>query len=269
MLIWVCALHCEAKPIIDYYGLKKSHDDSAFDLYRGDNMLCIISGTGKVASAAACAWIAARQNHEASIAWLNLGIAGSAQHEIGAAFSLNQVIDADSGQRHYPAPCGGSMLPGSACLTLSQPSENYREDYLFDMEASGFMYSALRFSSTELTQCIKIVSDNHAHKTGKNRQQVSDLIHLNIDLIIQQAGGLIALNSEISGLAIPSESWQQLIALAHFSQTQKNRLRILWRYLVNRHSGSEKILRHLGDCSSAAGIISILEQLSHQDSESL
>ncbi len=269
MLIWVCALHCEAKPVIDYYGLKKSHDDSAFDLYRGDNMLCIISGTGKIASAAACAWIAARHIHEASIAWINLGIAGSAQHEIGTAFLLNQVIDADSGQRRYPAPFAGSILPGSACLTLSQPSESYREDYLFDMEASGFMYSALRFSSAELTQCIKIVSDNHAHHTGKNRQQVSDLIHQNIELINQQAGALIALNSEISGLAIPSESWQQLIALANFSQTQKNRLRVLWRYLVNRHSVSGKILQQLDGCSSAADIIKTLEQLSYHDSERL
>ena len=57
-VIWVSALHCEAKPVIDYYRLKKSHDDNAFDLYRGDDMLCIISGVGKIASAAACAWIA-------------------------------------------------------------------------------------------------------------------------------------------------------------------------------------------------------------------
>ena len=78
MLIWVCALHCEAKPVIDFYRLKKSHDDTAFDLYRGDDMVCIISGTGKVASSAACAWLAARYADAASLAWINLGIAGAA-----------------------------------------------------------------------------------------------------------------------------------------------------------------------------------------------
>ena len=62
MLIWVCAMHCEAKPVIDFYRLKKSHDDNAFDLYRGDKMACIISGIGKLASAAASAWIAARHD---------------------------------------------------------------------------------------------------------------------------------------------------------------------------------------------------------------
>ena len=269
MLIWVSALHCEAKPVIDYYRLKKSHDDSAFDLYRGDDMLCIISGVGKIASAAACAWIAARYDHEASIARINLGVAGSGQHEIGAAFSLNQVVDADSGQRYYPVPCAGSLLPGSACLTLSQPSEDYREDTLYDMEASGFIYSALRFSSAELTQCIKIVSDNRAHQTGKNRQRISDLIHQNIDTIGQQANALIALNNEVAGLAVNPESWQQLIALAHFSQTQKNRLRVLWRYLMNRDNSAETVLQKLRGCSSAATIISTLELLSYQDSEGL
>lgn len=269
MLIWVSALHCEAKPVIDYYRLKKSHDNNAFDLYRGDDMLCIISGVGKIASAAACAWIAARNDHEASIAWINLGVAGSGQHAVGAAFSLNQVIDADSGQRYYPVPCAGSLLPGSACLTLSQPGEDYREGTLYDMEASGFMYSSLRFSSAELTQCIKIVSDNRAHQTGKNRQQVSDLIHQNIDSIGQQANALIALKNEVAGLTVNPESWQQLIALAHFSQTQKNRLRVLWRYLMNRDNNAETVLQKLKGCSSAATIISTLELLSYQDSEGL
>lgn len=269
MLIWVCALHCEAKPVIDFYRLKKSHDDTAFDLYRGDGMLCIISGTGKIASAAACAWIAAKYQQEASITWINLGTAGSAQQEIGAAFLLNQVIDADSGHRHYPAPCARSILPGYACLTLSQASNDYRQDYLFDMEASGFMYSSLRFSSAELTQCIKVVSDNEIRQTGKNRQQVSDLIYLNIESIDRLANALIELNNEIARFAIPAESWQELTSLAHFSQTQKNRLRVLWRYLVNRDPGSVKLLQKLQSCSSGADIIKTLEQLSHRDSEGL
>ena len=198
MLIWVCAMHCEAKPVIDFYRLKKSHADNAFDLYGGDNMACIISGIGKLASAAATAWIAARHDADAPIAWINLGIAGAATEEPGAIFALNQVIDADSGQRYYPVPGADSSLPGSACLTLGRPSEDYREDTLFDMEASGFMHSALRFSSAELTQSIKIVSDNPRHKTGKDRPRVSALIHRHIELIDQQATALIALNQEIA-----------------------------------------------------------------------
>ena len=269
MLIWVCAMHCEAKPVIDFYRLKKSHDDNAFDLYRGDNMACIISGIGKLASAAASAWIAARHDDAASIVWINLGIAGAATDEPGEIFALNQVIDADTGQRYYPAPGADSRIPGRACLTLSQPSEDYHENYLFDMEASGFMHSTLRFSSAELTQSVKIVSDNQRYQSGKDRPRISALIHQHIEAIDQQATSLIALNQGIAALAIPAESWLQLTALAHFSQTQKNRLRVLWRYLIKRGLDSELLLQKLSACNSSKAIIETLEQISYQDSEGL
>ena len=269
MLIWVTALHCEAKPVIDYYRLKKSQDDSAFDIYHGENMACIISGIGKVASAAATAWIAARHDDETSLAWINLGTAGAAEHEIGAAFLLNQVIDADSGQRYYPAPGAGSSFAGGACMTLSLPSVDYRESYLYDLEASGFIYSALRFSSAELTQSIKIVSDNRQRQIGKNRQQVSDLVHQHIEQIDRQATSLLALDNEIVALGISAEAWQRLLAMAHFTQTQKNRLRVLWRYVGNRDFDDEGLLRELAVHSSADRIIETLEQISFDDSESL
>jgi len=268
MLIWVCALHCEAKPLIDFYGLKKSHDDSAFDLYRGDAMACVVSGTGKVASAAACAWIAARAGDDAALAWINLGSAGAALHDPGTIFSLHQVIDADDGRRYYPAPASRDGLAGAACMTLSLPSEDYREDCLFDMEASGFMYASLRFSSAELVKSIKIVSDNRRHKTGRDRQRVSDLVHQHIDGIDRAAQALIALNRELAELQPPAAGWRQLTALAHFSQTQKHRLRVLWRYLLNRQFEADQLLLRLHG-HSARAIIDELEQLSQRDGERL
>ena len=268
MLIWVCALHCEAKPVIDFYRLKKSHADRAFDLYLGNNMACIISGTGKVASGAACAWLASRLQDAASLAWINLGIAGSAQHDLGSAFSLHQVIDADDGRRFYPTPASDEVFPGNACMTLGQPSENYREDFLFDLEASGFMYASLRFSSAELIRSIKVVSDNQWQQTGRNRQAVSDLIHRHIDNIHQETQALIALNDEIANLQPASDDWRRLLASASFSQTQKNRLGVLWRYLMNRQFDADSLLRQFdGDTPSA--IIGHLEQLSQRDGEGL
>ena len=269
MLIWVCALHCEAKPVIDFYRLKKSHDQRAFDVYHGDDMACIVSGIGKLASAAASAWIAAAVGNETSLAWINLGVAGAAEHTIGDLFALNKVVDADSGQSYYPAPVATSSLAGSPCLTLGQPSDNYREDTLFDMEASGFMHAALRFSSAELIQSLKIISDNRQQQTGMNRQRVSELIQQHIDSIDRQARGLVELNREIKALELAPESWQQLLSMAHFTQTQKSRLRILWRYLCNRDFSSESLLQQLAAQNSASSIIETLEQISFRDSEGL
>ncbi len=265
MLIWVCALHCEAKPVIDYYRLKKSHLETDFDIYRGSGMCCLISGIGKVASATASAWIAARHAEEPSLAWINLGIAGAGAFDIGKAFLLDKIVDADSGQSYYPVPLAGSQMAGSACLTLSLPGENYRDDTLFDMEASGFIYSALRFSSAELTQAIKIVSDNRVEKTGKNRQRVSDLIHRQIESIDRQAVELLELDREVGAIACSGESWQRLISLAHFTPSQKNRLRVLWRYLSRHGPGSETLLSELARERSPGAIIEALERFDYRD----
>lgn len=269
MLIWVCALHCEAKPVIDFYRLKKSHDDTAFDLYYAENMVCVISGIGKIASAAASAWTAAQLQQEASLAWINLGTAGSASHPIGSPLLINQLIDGDSGKRFYPAPVKRSKIPGNACMTLGQPSEDYHPEYLYDMEASGFMYAALRFSTSELTQSIKIVSDNQWHKASKQRQFTSDLIHQNIDAIDSLASYLLELDGQMQTLAIDDGLWRQVLASAHFSQTQKKRLRVLLAYLSNRQYDAAALSQQLSCNDSASAIIVKLEGLSQADSSRL
>ena len=269
MLIWVCALHCEAKPVIDLYRLKKFHDNTAFDLYYADNMACVISGVGKIASATASAWVAARYHQQASLSWINLGIAGAASLEIGSPILLNQIIDGDNDNRYYPAPVNRPAMTGNACMTLSQPSETYHPDYLYDMEASGFIYAALRFSTSELTQCIKIISDNQWHEADKDRQRVSDLIHQNITAIEKFAAHLLELDGEMATRSIDPDVWHQLLASAHFSQTQKNRLQVLLGYLLNREHDSAPLLEELSNINSAKAIINTLENLSRVDSSRL
>ncbi len=269
MLIWVCALHCEAKPVIDYYRLQKSHDDNAFDLYRGDANLCIVSGIGKIASAAACAWIAGRLADEPMPAWINLGIAGTADREIGEVFRLDKVIDADNGQTFYPVAVTASAITGASCLTLSQPDYDYRDDLLFDMEASGFMQTTLRFSSAELTQSLKVISDNRHHHCGRDRQRVSELIAADFETIASQAEALATLQRELARFEPSTDSWQRLLGLKRFTQTQKSRLRILWRYLVHREIDTDALIPDLAALDSAADIIRSLEQMSRRDGKGL
>jgi hypothetical protein len=181
---------------------------------------------------------------------------------------LHQVIDADDGRRYYPAPAAGDELPGSACRTLSQPSEDYSDTCLFDMEASGFMYASLRFSSAELVRSLKVVSDNRHHKTGRDRHRVSALVQSNIDAIDAEACALTTLNREHAALVPDSAGWQALLQLAHFSQTQQNRLRVLWRYLANRQCDTGQLLQGLQG-RDAKAILMQLEKLGHRDSENL
>ena len=92
MLIWVIALHCEAKPIIDFYRLKKTTAHKGFDLYQNQHMQCVISGIGKINAAAATAWVAALNQDQPSLAWINSGTAGGAEHALGSIFWVSKKI---------------------------------------------------------------------------------------------------------------------------------------------------------------------------------
>jgi len=180
MLIWVAALHCEAKPIIDHYRLKKSPLHHNFDVYLNENTLCIISGIGKAAAAAATAWITSLNNDETSIAWINIGTAGSATHTIGTALSIYKISDDESNRNFDLVTLFDSGLESAHCRTLSKPSTNYHAQLIYDMEASAFYETASRFSSAGLVHCIKIISDNPSQQIGRDKARISEIIKTHI-----------------------------------------------------------------------------------------
>ncbi len=269
MLIWICAFHCEAKPVIDRLRLKKSHAETPFDLYEGERDLCIVSGPGKLAAAAACAWQGARRPVESRSAWINLGIAGAAGADIGAAFRLDQIIDGDSGQRFYPVPTARSELPSAACISLARAEAGYHPQHLHDMEASGFFFAATRFSSAELVQAIKIVSDNTGRSVARDRAQVSELIATRMPAIEAEADRLRALAAEIEGLQTEPKTLPAIFARHRFSQTQQVRLRRLLRYLELRGIEATAVDSAIATCRAGRATIAELERLCRQDSESL
>lgn len=268
-LIWVCALACEARPIIDRYRLKKSRRDHAFDLYENPRMACIVSGVGRLACAAATAWCAARFDAERALAWLNVGIAGAADFELGTLLQVVQIVDADSGRHYYPMPTAKPALPTAACLSLARPGNEYPPGFLLDMEASGFAASALRFSSAELVGCLKVVSDNPRAHTGRDRGAVSALIERRLDAIDTEAMRLLALADEVGGREIDPADWHALLAAAPFSETEQNRLRTLARYLLNREFDRHALLARMHAEPTRRAKLESLARLCHDDSAGL
>ena len=202
MLVWVTALHCEAKPIIDHYRLKKSPSHNIFDVYLKENMLCIISGIGKTAAAAATAWIAGLNNDETSIAWINIGIAGSATHTIGTVLSIDKISDDESNRYFHPVILFDSGLESVHCRTLNKPSTDYLAQLIYDMEASAFFETARRFSNPELVHCIKIISDNPSQQIGRDKVRISELIKTQIAHLAGFAESLNDLNDHVAQMEI-------------------------------------------------------------------
>jgi adenosylhomocysteine nucleosidase len=269
MLVWVIALHCEAKPVIDHYRLKKSTSHRSFDVYSKENMHCIICGIGKTSAAAATAWAAGLNHNNGSIAWINIGTAGSARHDIGTALTVYKITDNESNRHFYPVPLFESCLETTHCQTLSQPSTDYHPQQIFDMEASAFFDTATRFSSAELVHCLKIISDNPAHQTGLNKARISELIHQHIVELSNYAQSLQNLNERVTRLEIDHSDWKKFLACAHFTQTQRTRVHKSLGFLLNRQYQTDALITEMKNIQSADSIIDHLENLCRQKTQDL
>ncbi len=269
MLIWITALHCEAKPVIDFYRLKKSPAHRGFDLYQNDDMCLVVSGIGKTSAAAATAWVAALLPSYTSIAWINLGIAGAAIQDIGSAFWIHKITSESPRQHYFPVPTFTTGFDSSACTTLDEASNEYHPETLFDMEASGFFSTATRFSSAEFIHCLKIVSDNQDQQPGFDKAVISAQINQHIDSIDKFAKKLEMLNQQSINLKISDTDWHSILDRARFSMTQQAQLKTVLGFLLNRDFDAETLIRQVSGLSSSRDILKQLNQIRLDESRNL
>lgn len=203
MLTFVVALHCEAKPIIDFYKLKKVIE-KPFDLYqRGADGVnppidLLVTGIGALSVSAGVGWLAGRDSeNETQRVWLNVGTAGHFDQPLGAIFLVHGVGDEVLQKSHYPPMVAKWSGITGAVLTVNAPCSDYPGGAAVDMEAFAFFTAANRFSDSELVQSLKVVSDNQElgieHLSAK---KLTELILENIDKIDQYAHALLSINPE-------------------------------------------------------------------------
>lgn len=178
------ALPCEARPLVDHFKLKKDTTIHPFDVYVHQDICLTVTGLGKCAMAAGVAYSQALFSAVENPVMLNIGIAGHRDHELGRVFLIDKIMDYDSGKSHYPPLVFMPVCPTEAIQTASSPQLGYDQPYLCDMEASAFYETATRFSSAELTHCLKVISDNRMSPANKLKpQQVSALIGAQIPAV--------------------------------------------------------------------------------------
>ncbi|MGR8930061.1 MAG: hypothetical protein ACU836_05420 [Gammaproteobacteria bacterium] len=156
-----CALTCEAKPLIKAWRLQKNlSQDHPFAVYAGKDKAVIISGLGKVNMAAAVAYAMALNRNPKSAVLINLGIAGHHSEALATVCLAHKIIDQESGSCFYPQMPFAVTCETQTVTTVTRPRVDYTEQGLYEMEAAGFYEVAMKFSSSELIQVVKIVSDN-------------------------------------------------------------------------------------------------------------
>ncbi len=157
------ALPCEAKAFITHFKLKKDLDCHSFSVYVNNNIVLTVTGSGKVAMAGGLAYSLALFESVKNPVLINLGIAGHQTATLGQLFISHKITDTDNGKNYYPQLIIKNECSSYPICTVSKPEQNYQENCLYDMEASGFYEIATRFTTTELIQVFKVISDNNTN----------------------------------------------------------------------------------------------------------
>lgn len=254
------ALMAEARPLINYYKLQ-SLSDQVFRTWSNGLITLVVSGMGKVKAASATA-VTLNSLPRNSIC-LNIGIAGSDQ-PIGQLLRAHCIVDAATKQRWYPQLTATSDIPTTSVCTVDQPAIEYDKLTSFDMEAAGFYQAALMYGTSELTQSIKVISDNPSMPILSDGSKLD--ANFVSDLIEAQLEPVEHFINELSGLAANLPAGENLDSLFQawctqyrFTVTEQRQLkRQLQRYWSLFHQlPDEDLARKQG---KPAVLIKYLEQ---------
>jgi adenosylhomocysteine nucleosidase len=232
MIHFVVALAPEADALIRRYRMEPC--EGAFSWFRSDEAALAISGVGKIAAAAAASYLHAKTGEDPLGVWLNFGTAGHRDRPPGDVLLAHTVTDDATGKRFYPPRLDGPELEAAEVRTVDRPETEYASSAAYDMEAYGFVAAALHFSTSELVQSIKIVSDNRETTTAAwTSAAVRELIESRIDIVATSAERFRELARDLDPLRRDETETRALVAAycgrAHFTASEKRTLRRLLR----------------------------------------
>ncbi len=232
MIHFIVALKCEARSLIAHYRLKHSADSEFFPLYISpDKQISLtISGIGKINAAAATAFTHAFLQTCKQDIWLNVGIAGHKDLEIGEVMIAHKIIEQSSQQSWYPQILCSPPCQSMELLSCDRPASDYTDTVfsgaVFEMEAAGFYATACRLATSELIHVVKIISDNQQHQADKiSAPFVADLIKDKLEIIDQLITSLRQLAKDLDRPNESPEYYGQIIDKWRFTHAERNKLK--------------------------------------------
>jgi len=261
MINLVVALPAEARPLIKHYGLHDKQTHAAFPLHRNEDMALVICGPGKASAAAAVAWLQGLTPANRRDAWLNIGIAGHATHDIGTGVLVNRITDHASKRSWYPPQVHDLDMTTGSLRTVDTPENDYPGDTLYDMEASGYYPAACRSSTGELVQCFKITSDNRQQSTaGVSAKLCTRLLGEQLEPIDRLVRALEKMQLEYNSLHTPHPDHERLAGQWRFTVSQQHQLARLLQRWTALAPGQAAWSRELEKKKTAAEVLHCLSQ---------
>ena len=227
----VVALQAEARPLLSHFGLRGTGGSGPFRLYTADGLELVVSGVGKVAAAAATAYLAASAGGRQR-AWLNLGICGASGHSRGTALLAHKVEDAATGRSWYPPLVFDPPCATVTVRTVDRPQTTLEGETAFEMEASGFYETAARFATAELVHVLKVVSDNGPADLAKlSAGRISEWIEGAVPVVEALVSAVDSIASELASRRAAPATLQAFQDRWRFTVTERRRLERLLRRL--------------------------------------
>lgn len=184
-----CALDCEAKIFIDVLKLKKINQISHYKVYRNSDFILIITGTSEKNIPIAIGLLKGLYP-EVKGPFINFGIAGHKNEEIGKLFIINESRK-DNNPTFYLNPSKKPSISFGISKTFTSPKRTYEESVIHDMECYSFIESLLTFHPIDQIHILKCISDNEQNSISNiNPENVYQLCKKQKDAIFSYIDSL-------------------------------------------------------------------------------
>lgn len=235
-MIYLCtASYIEAKPIIQWYKLKKNMTEKNYQLFEGVDIRLLITGVGMIEAACAVTYLITKYCMSKEDSLINLGIAGSNKTKlpIGTIVLVNKIIDYNTKKAYYPDIIYRHDFIEDTLITCSTPvyhQINYAG--LVDMEGTAIYQAANKFLSQHQIQIIKVVSD-YLKPENITKELVEELINSSRYKISYYIDNLKEKSSNIQVLDVFTEEENDIITRImknlHFSKAMRTEIK---QYIV-------------------------------------
>jgi len=237
MIHFVVATNSEARPLIDLLKLKKIKELKQTFIYTNQNISLTISGIGKVNAAIGVTQTYYYYNQKNNNIWINIGLAGHKYLKVGDICTINKITDNETKKNYFPF-VNKFKMHNQECLSLGIKKKNYSSK-VYDMESFGFYQSASKYSSKELLQIVKIISDNQFESIDfKNKEAVYNIIFNHRKLINELCTFMLNLKKEFypTSNEIIENEVNNLFTKIKFSFTEREQMKVLLNLYFTKYS---------------------------------
>lgn len=174
MIYFIVALKEEAKPLIEYYKLKKDLNYHKFEVFSNNNYLLIITKVGILNCIFALSNFFSNKIINDEDLCINVGIMGSSKYKIKDKVLINKIESDYYDNIFYPDILFKHNYYTDSIISCNKVIKNLNGNY--DMESFGIFYVLRKYFNCDRMIYFKIVSDNLNNVDINIKQLINSII---------------------------------------------------------------------------------------------